>query len=65
MVLKVNFLSNNETSNPASTVALSWELGSNSHKENTIDRDLGLYKPCYKMPTVSMEFQKKNKMDSH
>jgi hypothetical protein len=38
MVLKVNFLSNNETSNPASTVALSQE-SSNSH-ENTIGRDL-------------------------
>jgi hypothetical protein len=39
MVLKVNFLSNNETSNPASTVALSSGVSSNS-KENTIGRDL-------------------------
>jgi hypothetical protein len=36
MVLKVSFLSNNETSNPASTVALPQELSSNSHKENTL-----------------------------
>jgi ABC-type Zn uptake system ZnuABC Zn-binding protein ZnuA len=38
--IKVNFLSNNETSNPASTVALSSGVSSNSHKENTIGRDL-------------------------
>jgi hypothetical protein len=33
MVLKVNFLSNNETSTPASTVALSSELGSSNQGE--------------------------------
>jgi hypothetical protein len=38
MVLKVNFLSNNETSNPAS-VALSSGVKFKFHKENTIGRD--------------------------
>jgi hypothetical protein len=59
--IKGQFLSNNETSNPASTLALRFKF----HKENTIELGVGEYKPCYKMPTVSMEFQKKNKMDSH
>jgi hypothetical protein len=58
MVLKVNFLSNNETSNPASTVALSSGVSSNSHKENTIGRDLAYISRAIRCQQFQWNFRK-------
>jgi hypothetical protein len=58
MVLKVNFLSNNETSNPASTVALSSGVRFKFHKENTIGRDLGYISRAIRCQQFQWNFRK-------
>jgi hypothetical protein len=57
MVLKVNFLSNNETSNPASTVALSSGVKFKFHKENTIER-LGVISRAIRCQQFQWNFRK-------